>query len=83
MKQSTFSECTSSAYSVHVVLIYCIYLRNFHTFLANFLVKKGGVKIVRGSFGRRCYRGDFEVRSKIRYPIHKLEIKCFGLIIQA
>jgi hypothetical protein len=28
---------------------------------------------MRGIFGRCCFRGDFQVRSGIGYPIHKLE----------
>jgi hypothetical protein len=35
---------------------------------------------MRGIFGRR-FRGDFQVRSGIRYAIHKLEMKHFSAII--
>jgi hypothetical protein len=54
-------------------------LRHFHTFWPICSSKKG-VKIMRGIFGIR-FRGDFQVRSGIRYPIHKLETKHFSVII--
>jgi hypothetical protein len=60
---------------------YLIYLRNFCTFWPIFSSKNGGAKIMRGMFGRHCFRGDLQVRSRIKYPIHKLEMKCFSIII--
>lgn len=67
--------------SVIMFGLYIIYSRNFRTSLAGFLVKKRGCEITRGIFGRHCFKGDFQVRSGVGYPIHKLEVKCFGVII--
>jgi hypothetical protein len=52
--------------------VYRIYSHNFHTFLPIFSPQNGNAKIMQGISGRRCFRGDFQVRSGIRYPIHKL-----------
>jgi hypothetical protein len=67
-------------HTVHLNENYRIYSRNFLT-LGLFYPQKRVRKIMRGIFGRRCFRGDFQVRSRIRYPIHKLEIKRFRVII--
>jgi hypothetical protein len=44
----------------------------FALFWPFFLSKNGGAKVMRGNFGRRCFGGDFQVRSGIRCPINKL-----------
>jgi hypothetical protein len=62
---------------------YRIYSRNVRTFWTIFLSKNGKAKIMQRIFERLCFRGDFQVRSEIRYPIHKLEMKRFIAIIQA
>jgi hypothetical protein len=61
--------------------VYCIYLPNFCTFLASFLVRNGGAKIMQGIFGKHCFRGEFHGRSGIRYPILRLEMKHFSVIM--
>jgi hypothetical protein len=53
----------------------------FAHFWSIFSSKRGGVKTMRGIFGRRCFRGDFQDRSRIRYPIHKPEMKYLSIII--
>jgi hypothetical protein len=57
-----------------LLVLHTIFTRVIFALLANFLIKNGCAKIMRGIFGRRCSTGDFQVRSGNRYPIHKLEM---------
>jgi hypothetical protein len=41
-------------------------LAKFSHFFANFVIKKGGAEIMRGIFETRCFRGDYQVRSRNR-----------------
>jgi hypothetical protein len=66
-----------------------VFIHVIFALLANFLAKNTeaaiaknrGVKIMRGIFGSRHFNCDFQVRSGIRYPIHKREMKHFRVII--
>jgi hypothetical protein len=57
-----------------------VFTRVIFTLFWPIFLSKTDAKIMRGIFGRR-FRGDFQVRSGIRYPIHKLQMKCFSVII--
>jgi hypothetical protein len=58
-----------------------VFTRIIFALFDQFSRKNGVAKIMRGIFGRHCFRGDFQVRSRIGYLIHKLEIKHFTSII--
>jgi hypothetical protein len=61
-------------YTVYTHIIVALFWQIFST-------KNGDAKIMRAIFGRRYFRGDFQVMSGIGYPIHKLEMKHFSVII--